>query len=87
MASGFFLVPLLAMMQRLSPPEERGRWLAASNWLCYVLMSLAGLTYALASSLLGVHGTFLVCSGVMAIIVIVLLVYPHALQFKESEYA
>ncbi|MCH2149276.1 MAG: MFS transporter, partial [Phycisphaerales bacterium] len=86
-ASGFYLVPLLAMMQRLAPPEERGRWLAASNWLCYVMMSLAGLFYALTASYLGVKGIFLACSGVMLFIVVVLLAIPHALKFDEAEYA
>lgn len=86
-ASGFYLVPLLAMMQRLAPPEERGRWLAASNWLCYIMMSLAGLFYALTASFLGVNGMFLACSGVMLLIVVVLLAVPHALNFDEAEYA
>lgn len=86
--SGFFLVPLLAMTQRLSPPEERGRWLAAVNWLCYVLMSLAGVSYELLQSMgAGFDGVFLVCSGVIAIVLLALLLRPRSLQFDETLYS
>ena len=85
--SGFFLVPLLAMMQRLAPPEQRGRWLAAANWLCYVLMSIAGLCYVLLQSIgASFNGTFLVCSGVIAIVLLALLLRPRSLQFDETLY-
>ena len=86
--SGFFLVPLLAMTQRLSPPQERGRWLAAVNWLCYVLMSLAGVSYELLQMMkVGFSGVFLVCSGVLFFVMVVLLLRPRALRFDEGEYS
>lgn len=86
-ASGFFLVPLLAMTQRLAPPEMRGRWLAAANWLCYVLMSLGGLLYVFLARW-GFHPqeVILVCGGIMAGIFLLLLLRPRALQFNEADY-
>ena len=87
LAAGFFIVPLQAMQQRLAPPEQRGRYLATANALCYVMMTVAALAYiALVSLGLGPQQVFYVCSGCTALILIWLLLKPRLLAFNDADY-
>ena len=87
LAAGFFIVPLQAMQQRLAPPEQRGRYLATANALCYVMMTVAALVYiALIYFGLGPQQIFFVCSGCQALILAWLLLKRGQLAFNDADY-
>lgn len=44
-SAGFYIVPLQAMLQRLSPEESRGRFLGTANAVSFVASSLASLLF------------------------------------------
>ena len=56
-SGGFFLIPLQAILQLCSPPEDRARVLATANALSFVLMSLASALYWLAMQLVDMSPT------------------------------
>lgn len=43
--SGFYIIPLQSLLQKLSPDEERGRFLGTSNAVSFAFMSIAALIY------------------------------------------
>lgn len=47
--AGFYIVPLQALLQFLSPQDERGRFFGTANALSFVFISAAGLIYILLS--------------------------------------
>ncbi|MBM4106797.1 MAG: MFS transporter [Phycisphaerae bacterium] len=44
-SAGFYIVPLQAMLQRLSPEESRGRFLGTANAVSFLASSLASLVF------------------------------------------
>jgi acyl-[acyl-carrier-protein]-phospholipid O-acyltransferase/long-chain-fatty-acid--[acyl-carrier-protein] ligase len=69
LSAGFYIVPLQALLQKLSPDGERGRFLGTANALSFTASSLgAGLYWAL-SGAMGVapNRVFLACA-VLAIL-------------------
>jgi acyl-[acyl-carrier-protein]-phospholipid O-acyltransferase/long-chain-fatty-acid--[acyl-carrier-protein] ligase len=63
--AGFYIVPLQALLQHLSPDDERGRFLGTANALSFVASSLGSLIFLLARSKLGMasNHVFLICAG------------------------
>ncbi len=49
--AGFYIVPLQALLQFLSPSDERGRFFGTANALSFVFISAAGLIYIALSRL------------------------------------
>jgi acyl-[acyl-carrier-protein]-phospholipid O-acyltransferase/long-chain-fatty-acid--[acyl-carrier-protein] ligase len=45
MSAGFYIVPLQALLQRLSPDAERGRFLGTANGISFAFLTLASLLY------------------------------------------
>ena len=45
MFAGFYIVPLQALLQYLSPSDERGRFFGTANALSFVFISAAGIIY------------------------------------------
>jgi len=68
-SSGFYIIPLQALLQRLSPSGERGRFLGTANGVSFAFLTLAALFYwAFADAFSGrEHEMFYVCSGLMAV--------------------
>jgi acyl-[acyl-carrier-protein]-phospholipid O-acyltransferase/long-chain-fatty-acid--[acyl-carrier-protein] ligase len=66
--AGFYIVPLQALLQYLSPSDERGRFFGTANALSFVFISAAGLIY-IALSRLGMppEKIPLVCAGLAAV--------------------
>jgi acyl-[acyl-carrier-protein]-phospholipid O-acyltransferase/long-chain-fatty-acid--[acyl-carrier-protein] ligase len=61
--AGFYIVPLQALLQLLSPPDERGRFFGTANALSFVFISGAGLIYkSLAWLGFSAAGIALVCA-------------------------
>ncbi len=44
-SAGFYIVPLQALVQRLSPDNERGRFLGTANGIAFAFLTLASLLY------------------------------------------
>ena len=44
-SAGFYIVPLQALLQRLSPDKERGRFLGTANGIAFTFLTLASLLY------------------------------------------
>ncbi|MEM1083035.1 MAG: MFS transporter [Verrucomicrobiota bacterium] len=63
--AGFYIVPLQALLQHLSPDDERGRFLGTANALSFVASSLGSLIFLLAKSKLQMasNHVFLICAG------------------------
>ena len=63
--AGFYIVPLQALLQHLSPDDERGRFLGTANAMSFVASSLGAMIYLLAVKGVGMepNRVFLVCAG------------------------
>ena len=44
-SAGFYIVPLQALQQRLSPDKERGRFLGTANGIAFAFLTLASMLY------------------------------------------
>jgi len=66
--AGFYIVPLQALLQRLSPEAERGRFLGTANALSFCFSSLGAVVYWLADrGGLEPNRIFLVCAVLAAV--------------------
>tara|TARA_R110002049_G_scaffold2750_9_gene22361 strand:+ start:29635 stop:30933 length:1299 start_codon:yes stop_codon:yes gene_type:complete len=45
--AGFYIIPLQALLQKLSPDDERGRFLGTANAVSFAFMTIAALLYIL----------------------------------------
>lgn len=63
--AGFYIVPLQALLQHLSPADERGRFLGTANALSFVASSLGSIIFLAARRQLGLpsNRVFLICAG------------------------
>jgi acyl-[acyl-carrier-protein]-phospholipid O-acyltransferase/long-chain-fatty-acid--[acyl-carrier-protein] ligase len=43
--AGFYIIPLQALLQKLSPDDERGRFLGTANAVSFTFLTVAGLLY------------------------------------------
>ncbi len=63
--AGFYIVPLQALLQHLSPDDERGRFLGTANALSFVASSIGSLIFLSARSHFHIasNHVFLICAG------------------------
>jgi len=63
--AGFYIVPLQALLQHLSPDDERGRFLGTANALSFVASSLGSLIFLSARSTFQIasNHVFLICAA------------------------
>lgn len=63
--AGFYIVPLQALLQHLSPADERGRFLGTANALSFVASSLGSVIFLSARSHFHIasNHVFLICAG------------------------
>ena len=68
-SAGFYIVPLQALLQSLSPDGERGRFLGTANGVSFMFLTLASLVVlVLAPAFKGVeYKMFYFCSGLMLV--------------------
>lgn len=66
--SGFYIIPLQALLQKLSPRDERGRFLGTANCVSFGFFTLASLIYWVIRPLFGTQpqDVFLVSAALMA---------------------
>lgn len=67
--AGFYIVPLQALLQGLSPDSDRGRYLGTANAVSFAFMTLAAVFYWLVRDWFGDQPQliFYICSGLMAL--------------------
>ena len=65
--AGAYIIPLQAMLQHLSPDDERGRFLGTANAISFAFLSAASLLYVVIRPLFGdaPHRIFIVCAILM----------------------
>ncbi len=67
--AGFYIIPLQAMIQRLTPKHELGRFLGTANGLSFTFLFIASLLYIPLRQVLTpqyAHKTFAICALLMA---------------------
>lgn len=67
--AGFYIVPLQALLQSLSPDDERGRFLGTANAVSFAFMTFAAVVYFVVRGMFGdsPQRIFLLCSALMAL--------------------
>ncbi len=67
--AGFYIVPLQALLQHLSPDGERGRFLGTANAMSFVASTVGSLIFLAAKSKLHLQSNhvFLICGGLSLI--------------------
>lgn len=68
-SAGFYIVPLQALLQKMSPDDERGRFLGTANACSFTFLTIAAGLYAVIRNSFGdsPQRIFLICSLLMAI--------------------
>lgn len=68
-AAGFYIIPLQALLQKLSPEAERGRFLGTANAVSFAFLTLAALLYMVIRPAFGEEPQkiFYLSSGLMAV--------------------
>ncbi|MEZ6091064.1 MAG: MFS transporter [Pirellulaceae bacterium] len=66
--AGFYIIPLQALLQKLSPNDERGRFLGTANAISFAFLTVASLLYWIMRSAFGdsPQHIFAVCAILMA---------------------
>lgn len=65
--AGFYIIPLQALLQHLSPADERGRFLGTSNGISFGFLAMASLVYWIIRPAFGSdpQHIFLFCAGLL----------------------
>ncbi|TWU00797.1 Lysophospholipid transporter LplT [Stieleria varia] len=65
--SGFYIIPLQALLQKLSPDDERGQFLGTANAVSFTFMTVSGILFYLLRPAFGVQPQhmFYICSLLM----------------------
>ena len=72
--AGFYIIPLQAALQKLSPDDERGRFLGTANGVSFAFLAVASLLYWLIRPLFAEpQKIFLVSAGLMLLGTVVVL--------------
>lgn len=67
--AGFYIVPLQALLQKLSPADARGRYLGTANAMSFVASTVGSIVLVVARSWFGLepNRVFLVCAAIAAL--------------------
>ena len=68
-SAGFYIVPLQALLQKLSPDDERGRYLGTANGVSFLFMTVSAVVYTMIRNPFGdaPQRIFVVCGILMAV--------------------
>lgn len=68
-SAGFYIIPLQSLLQKLSPEDERGRFLGTANALSFLFSSIGALIFWIATSKAGLepNRAFLICAALALI--------------------
>lgn len=67
LSAGFYVVPLQALLQYLSPADERGRFMATANALSFSFVSAGAVVYWIASHFMSPNRVHLIAGGIALI--------------------
>lgn len=83
--AGFYIIPLQALLQKLSPDDERGRFLGTANALSFTCSTIGSLVFLFARADLGMPANriFLICAGLAFLGTTVLLVMLQRLIHQK----
>lgn len=85
LSAGFYLVPLQALIQQAAPNDMRAQYVSSSNWLCYLLMTIAAVVFKIASTMdIPVSWIYGFCAVAMALTLIPLILYRKLLSVAEE---
>jgi len=86
--AGFYIVPLQALMQKLAPEDERGRFLGAANGMSFVASSISAAIYWLCAGPLGMppNRVFLVAAGLCGVFIPLLLYAARGARHAMKEH-
>ena len=67
-SAGFYLIPLMTLIQRRAPDDERGRFLGTTNAISFAFMTFASVLYLVWHKVLGIEPglVFFLCAGLAA---------------------
>ncbi|MGB0600104.1 MAG: MFS transporter [Rubripirellula sp.] len=66
--SGFYIIPLQSLLQKLSPDEERGRFLGTANAVSFSFMAISGLLFLFTRGMFDKpQHMFYLCAALMAV--------------------
>jgi acyl-[acyl-carrier-protein]-phospholipid O-acyltransferase/long-chain-fatty-acid--[acyl-carrier-protein] ligase len=85
--AGFYIIPLQALLQKLSPADERGRVLGTSNGISFAFLALASLVYWIIRPGFGSapQQVFLVCAGLILLGALLFLRQLRRIIFQREE--
>jgi acyl-[acyl-carrier-protein]-phospholipid O-acyltransferase/long-chain-fatty-acid--[acyl-carrier-protein] ligase len=85
--AGFYIIPLQALLQKLSPADERGRFLGTSNGISFAFLALASLVYWIIRPGFGSapQQVFLVCAGLILLGALLFLRQLRRIIFQREE--
>ena len=85
--AGFYIIPLQALLQSLSPPQERGRFLGTSNGLSFAFLALASLLYWAMRPAFGSEPQriFIVSAGLLLLGGLLFLAPLRSMMFRKHE--
>ena len=87
-SAGFYLIPLMTLIQKRAPDGERGRFLGTTNAISFAFMTLASIIYLLWSKVFGLdpEWVFFLCSALALVgCLIFFLRRRHLIEWvKES---
>ena len=85
LSAGFYLVPLQALIQQAAPNDMRAQYVSSSNWLCYLLMTIAAVVFKIASTMnIQIGWIYGFCAVTMALTLIPLILYRKLLCVAEG---
>ena len=82
LSAGFYLIPLMTLIQHRAPDGERGRYLGTTNAIAFGFMTIAAIIYLLWNKVLGLPAisVFLLCAGLALIGCIIFFVRRNRLK-------
>jgi acyl-[acyl-carrier-protein]-phospholipid O-acyltransferase/long-chain-fatty-acid--[acyl-carrier-protein] ligase len=85
--AGFYIIPLQALLQKLSPADERGRFLGTSNGISFAFLALASLVYWIIRPGFGSapQRVFLVCAGLILLGALLFLRQLRRIIFQREQ--
>lgn len=87
LSAGFYLIPLMTLIQKRAPDGERGRFLGTTNAISFAFMTVASILYLLWYKVLGLEPewVFFLCAALaLAGCVIFLLRRRHLAEWVEE---
>jgi MFS family permease len=87
LSAGFYLIPLMTLIQKRAPDGERGRFLGTTNAISFSFMTLAAIIYLLWVKVFGLEPelVFFLCAGLASVGCVIFFVRRrHLVEWVEG---